>query len=99
MTYLIVIVAIVFLIVLIWLMIEFKRMRHKTFAFFLIFLILFLFFSFAFVFSEKNVDYKTGSGIIEAGKIYLSWLGTLFNNLKSITTNAIKMDWKGNESG
>jgi hypothetical protein len=36
--------------------------------------------------------------VTEAGRIYLSWLGTIFTNAKSITTNAIKMDWKGNVS-
>jgi len=92
------ILVVVVLIIAIWLIIDLKRMRHKFFAFFLIFLILFGVFSFGFVLSGKNINYKSVSGISEAGKIYFTWLGSVFGNMKSITTNAIKMNWKGNET-
>jgi len=86
------------LVISIWIVIELKRVRHKIFAIFLIGLILFLYFSSSFVFKEEEIDFKNISGITTAGKLYFTFLGSIFGNLKTITTNAIKMDWKGNES-
>ncbi len=40
----------------------------------------------------KDVNLKTVPGVIDAGKLYLSWLGSIFGNFKTITSNAIKMD-------
>lgn len=84
----------------IYFLVEFKRMRHKIFAIVLIALILFLYISATFfVFKGKTVDYKTVPGVINAGGIYLSWIGGVFwDNLKTITTNAIKMGWGSNET-
>jgi hypothetical protein len=90
---------VVILIAAIWLIIEFKRFRHKFLAIILIALIIFTYFSFTVTLKSYDIDYKTIPGIITAGKIYLSWLGTIFLNLKSITTHAINMDWhSANES-
>ena len=86
------------LIAAIWIVIEVKRVRHKVFAMFLIGMILFSYFSFTFVLKGKDVDLKSIPGVIEVGKLYFSWLGGVFGNFKSITFNAIKMDWAGNES-
>jgi len=88
---------VVILIIVVWLIIELKRMRHKFFAIFLIILILLAYISFAVVFKDKEVDFNTVSGVINAGKIYFGWLFSIFGNLKTITTYAIKMNW-GNES-
>jgi len=82
------------LIVAIWVVIEIKRFKHKIFAIFLIALILFTYFSFTAVIKKNPVDLKTVPGMIDASKLYFSWLGSVFGNLKSITINAIKMDWK-----
>ena len=35
---------------------------------------------------------------MKATSVYFSWLGSTFGNLKSITSYAVKMDWKSNES-
>jgi len=78
---------------------ESKRVRHKIFAFFLIGLVIFFYVSASFVFKGKNIDYGSVSGIIDAGKLYFSWLGSVFVNLKSITTNAIGMNWGANQTG
>ncbi|MFH1801769.1 MAG: hypothetical protein ABH804_02990 [archaeon] len=81
-----------------WIIIEMKRFRHKILAIFLIALILFSYLSFTAVFRERNIDYKSLNGVTEATKIYFSWLGSVFGNIKSITTNAVKMDWGANSS-
>ncbi len=86
------------LIIGIWVVIEMKRMKHKLLAVFLIALILFLYISFSFVFRNQDVEWKTVPGVMKGGKIYLSWLGSIFGNMKSITGYAIGMDWKGNET-
>jgi predicted membrane channel-forming protein YqfA (hemolysin III family) len=81
------------LIVVIWVFIEVKRMKHKLFAIFLIALILFGYLSFTFALKNHNIDLKSASGLIDAGKIYFSWLGSIFGNIESITSYAVKKDW------
>lgn len=81
------------LVALIYVVIEFKRFKHKIFAFALIGLIVFTYFSFSIVVKKHDLDLGSASGIVDAGKLYFSWLGSIFGNFKSITANAIKMDW------
>jgi len=86
------------LIIAIWILIEFKRLKHKLFAIFLIGLILFLYISLTFTLKGQNLDLKTIPGITQAGKIYFSWLASATGNFKSITSNAINMNWGVNET-
>jgi len=81
------------LIIAIWIIIEVKRLKHKIFAIFLIALILFTYVSFAITLKGKDIDFKTVPGMVLAGKLYFSWLVSVFGNMKSITVNAIQMDW------
>ena len=90
-------IIIAILVLAIWIFVEFKRFRHKIWAIFLIALILFTYFSFTSVIKGKDIDIKTFTGMKEAGKLYFLWIGNAFGNLKSITTNAIGMDWRGIE--
>jgi len=80
----------------IWIIVELKRFKHKLFAIFLIALILATYLSFSVVFQNHEIDYKSPTGLVTAGKLYFSWLGSIFGNFKSITTDAVKMDWKAN---
>jgi len=82
----------------IWIFTELKRVRHKLWAIFLIALILFGYISFTVVLKDKNIDYHSFSGLMGAGKLYLSWVGSILGNLKTITANAIRMDWGTNSS-
>jgi len=77
----------------IWILIEVKRMRHKLFAIFLIVLILVTYLSVSNIIKKNDIDIKTADGFAKTTKIYFSWLGSAFLNMKSITTNAVKMDW------
>jgi hypothetical protein len=86
------------LIVAIWVVIEIKRLKHKLFAIFLIGMILFAYISFSLVFKDQETDFKSVPGMFQASKIYFSWLGSIFGNMKSITTHAIHMDWNGNDT-
>ena len=85
-------------IILIWVLIEIKRFRHKFFAWFLIILIILGYVSFNLAMKNQNADFKSVSGLLTAGKIYFSWLGSIFGNFKTITTNAIKMNWEANKT-
>jgi hypothetical protein len=92
------IVLIIGLVVLIYLVFELKRMKHKLFAFFLIALILFGFFSFNLVFKGEEIPMNNITDFGNAAKLYFGWAGYIFNNVKVVTTNAIQMDWNGNET-
>ncbi|MFH1585540.1 MAG: hypothetical protein ABIB79_02135 [archaeon] len=86
------------LIVAIWVFVELKRLRHKVFAVFLIALILFTYISFSVVLKGQDIEWSTMGGVMKASKLYFSWLGSMFGNMKSITGYAVKMNWDGNET-
>jgi hypothetical protein len=77
----------------IWIIIEIKRLKHKIFAMFLIGLILFTYISFTAAIKDQEIDLKTVSGVSTATKLYFSWLGNAFQNVKSVTTYALKQNW------
>ncbi len=83
------------LVVVIWVVIEMKRMRHKIFAVALIALILFTYFSFNSVLNRSDIELNSAGSIIDASKLYFSWLGAIFGNFRTVTANAINLDWKG----
>jgi predicted Kef-type K+ transport protein len=91
-------IGVALIIIAIWVFLELKRFRHRLLAVFLIALVLFTYFSFTFVFSGKNLDLSSIDGIKQAGGIYYSWLSSVFINFKSLTTNAIKMNWGVNNN-
>ncbi|MDP3966238.1 MAG: hypothetical protein Q8Q04_01770 [archaeon] len=92
-------IVVALLAITVWLVIEVKRVRHKFFAIFLIGLIIFAYISFTISLNGKEVNFGTPSGWVGAGKLYLSWLGSAFTKVKSITLYAVGMDWKSyNES-
>jgi len=81
------------LIIAIWIIFELKRLKHKIFAIFLIAFILFLYVSFTYSIKGQEINIKNPDGIIRASKIYFAWIGSAFGNMKTITTDAIRMDW------
>ncbi len=86
-------IGIVLIIAVIWGVLELKRFKHRALAIFLMVLLLFTYFSFTTVFKDKKLDLSSVDGIKEAGGIYYSWLGSIFSNVKSLSSNAVKMDW------
>jgi glucan phosphoethanolaminetransferase (alkaline phosphatase superfamily) len=87
-------IIIIALIALVWVLAEVQKLKHKIWAFFLIILIVFAYISFALVLKDQDVDYTSPSGLIQAGKVYFSWLGSMFGNFKTMTSHAIKLDWQ-----
>ncbi len=94
----VVVFVIAILIVAIWSLYGLKRIKHKFLAIFLIALVLFSFLSFGVVFGEKDISIKNVSDLGNVAKLYFSWLGSIFGNMKSITANAVKMNWQGNKT-
>ena len=45
---------------------------------------------------NRDIDFASVSGVKEAFGIYFSWLGTVSQNFKSITSKAVEMDWGAN---
>jgi len=92
-TFLVVAIAVVA----IWIIIELKRLKHKIFAICLIALIIFSYLSAAFLFKDQDLDFTSIDGLLAAGDIYFSWLASVGQNLWSLSGNAIRMDWKGED--
>jgi len=86
-------IIVVALVALIWIFVELKRFKHKVFAIFLVVLIVLSYVSFVAVFKDKNIDWREPSELKRASLLYFSWLGSVFQNLKSITTHAIDLEW------
>jgi len=82
------------LIAITWVYIEVQKFKHKAFAIFFIALLVFIYLTGALVLKDKDVNFKTISGMMTATKLYFSWLGTVFVNLKTVTANAMKLNWE-----
>lgn len=75
-----------------------RHVKHKFFAIFVVLLILFFYLTIPKVISGKDVNLKTFDGIVVTTKLYFTWLKHGFGNMKSLTGQAIGMDWVGNQS-
>ena len=89
----IVLIVVSILVLGIWIMVEMRKFKHQIWACVLIALILFGYLSFTITTKNHDIDYTSFSGIIKAVKIYFSWLGGVFVNLKSVVGHAIGLDW------
>lgn len=92
------IIIIALIIALIWIVVELRRFKHKFWAILLILLVLVSYFGFAVTLKGKDINYKSIDGLQTVAKLYFVWLGQVFKNFKTITANAIKLDWKGDAS-
>jgi hypothetical protein len=78
--------------------IKMNHLKHRFFIIFIILLALFFYASITFVASKNNISLNTYDGFLKAIQIYGGWLVNLFGNFKSLTGNAIKMDWSSTNS-
>jgi len=83
------------LIILVFLFFKAKSFQHRIYTILIVAFILFFYVSGSRVIAENNVDVTSFNGMVTAGKLYVGWLGNIFENTKDIVGNAIKMDWKG----
>lgn len=91
-------VVVLVMVVAIFLVLRLKHFRHKLYAVIVIILLLFVYTTFTVVAEQYKMDFKTTEGFFLASKVYFSWLGNSFSNLKVLTGNAFKMDWKINKT-
>lgn len=70
-----------------------NHFRHRMWIFLLILLTLFLYVSLTLVKNQNDLSFNSTEGVFNSIKVYIGWLANGFQNLKSITGNAIGMDW------
>jgi hypothetical protein len=73
--------------------VHFNHFKTKILLILAILLILFIVSTFASVLHNNTIDFKSPSGVLQAGKVYFMWLGQAFGNIKTLTANAVKMEW------
>ncbi|PIN91190.1 hypothetical protein COU57_01505 [Candidatus Pacearchaeota archaeon CG10_big_fil_rev_8_21_14_0_10_32_14] len=90
-----IVIAVVAAVILVafYLLTELKRMKHKFFAVFVILVIVLFIGTAYFVFKDRPLDLNSFEGFKDASKVYMTFLGSAFDNTKTITSNAIRMDW------
>ena len=87
---------IVILIATIFVFVKFKYIKHKLSWIIVLVLILLFYIGFLASTSGENINFSTFEGSQTGIKLYLSWLGQSFDNMKTITGQAIKLDWGAN---
>ena len=70
-----------------------NHFKHRLWVLILISITIFLILSVTVVYSKYNLEFNSVDSSINSAKIYFGWLANGFTNLKSLTGNAIKMDW------
>jgi hypothetical protein len=43
--------------------------------------------------SNYNLALYKGENLVEFGKLYLSWISQIYENLQAVTGNVVQMDW------
>jgi len=76
-----------------------NHLKHKAFIILGIFFALSIYGTFILINETNDLKLDSSEGIFDASKLYFGWLNNVFKNFKTLTTNAIKMDWTSvNES-
>ena len=76
-------------------LLEFKDFKHRILLFTIIGLFLFLIVSMGYVYFSSDTEFNFSSfeGLVDSGKVYVSWLDGFFGNIGSVTSYAIKQTW------
>lgn len=81
------------IVVLVIMFIKAKAFRHKFFMITFLVVLLFIYITYSKVAAANSISINSLGDFFKAGKIYFSWLGNAVFNLKSLTSNAVKMNW------
>jgi len=76
----------------------FSLLKRNIFIVLIVAFILFVSFSVYRVSVSHDVSFKSFDGIVGAGKVYLTWLKSIFVNLGKVTGYAVQQDWVLNNS-
>jgi len=85
-------VLIVFILA-IFMLVKLKYIKHKLIWIALIGFAVILYIGFLASTTGQNIDLATPEGAKVAVKLYLGWMGQSFDNLRVLTSHAIKLDW------
>ena len=66
--------------------------KENFFYFFMIAIFIFLAISLTRIHSRYDIDLTSYDGLVQAGKIYFSWLGNVFSNFGKITGYALQQE-------
>lgn len=80
------------------LLFQLNHMKHKVIAMVIIVLVLFFYVSFTSVVSTNNIEMDSAGDFFSAIRVYFSWLGHSFSNMKTLSGNAVRMNWVKNNS-
>ncbi len=80
-------------------LIHLNALKHKIVVIILFILLVLFIMTFVSVANSSSVSLKNPSGLLQAGKVYFSWLGHIFDNARVLTGNAVRMNWFGNSTG
>ena len=72
---------------------QLSHFRHRFRIMALVIVLLLLSLTFIKVASINSVELGSASGVFSAVKVYFLWLGHIFDNLRTITGNIVRMDW------
>lgn len=81
------------LVVFVIIIFKYKEIRHKIGLMAVILMLLFLVASFGQIYATHDLDLTSFDGLVDAGKIYFSWLGAAARNIVHLGGYAIKQDW------
>lgn len=95
-TFVWVLLILVFIVLLV--LFKFKEIRHQFGLVIVTFLLIFLAFSVYSVYSTHKVNFSTFDGVVEAGKIYVTWLGGVGHNIAKVTGYAVNQEWGFNNT-
>ncbi|MAE50110.1 hypothetical protein CMI48_04780 [Candidatus Pacearchaeota archaeon] len=79
-------------------LLEVKDLRHRIAFFAAIAGLLFVFGSLGVVYFANDVDLGSFSGIVDAGRLYVVWMGNFFENVAGISGYAVQQDWVVNST-
>jgi len=80
----------------IFLFVKLKYIKHKITWIVVLFLMLIFYLGFLASISGQELDLNTLQGSETAIKLYFGWMGQSFDNVKSLTGQATKLDWGTN---
>lgn len=71
----------------------FSLVKKNFFFILFILVILFLTFSFISIYRTHDIDLTSYDGIIKGGKLYFTWILSLFSNLGNVLGYAVSQNW------
>ncbi len=89
---------VILLILVIFFFVKLRYIKHKLLWILILITILILYIGFMISTSGKDINLKTFEGTSAAIRLYLTWLGQSFDNLKILTGQATKLDWGANST-